>query len=456
MWFVGMKKMFKKISTFWKMFISSFFIMLMMLFCIYLFQFFIFRNWILNHEKKSIQIVYEQIEVLFSQQEFDYDKDIEIFKLMDVDFIIYDSDKEVLLSNGYTNNSFKNRDLPSKLKIAFDRGMKRIILNAPINFKDRESYIYIQRKIYLYENFLSEIIPIMVVSVFIIIIMSLIAGIYISKKFINRLNLLKITMKNVKEGGVSDRVEILNERDEFDEIGIIFNSMMDEVEKSFNLQKQFVQNVSHELRTPLTILKGHLQMLNRWGKYEKDVLDKSLKIALEETERFIKLVNDLLILSKTENNIGFKSIDESVNVCEIISELIYSFNVLKDEVEINFQCKNEIYIKILKEHLKQLIIIFLDNSIKYCDKDKKIIDVMVYDDINNVIISIRDNGIGIKKQDIDKVTNKFYGANKSKKYSNGLGIGLSIASYIVNFYNGKLEIKSEFGVFTEVLVYFKK
>lgn len=456
MWCVGMKKMFKKISTFWKMFISSFFIMLTMLFCIYLFQFFIFRNWILNHEKKSIQIVYEQIEVLVSQQEFDYDKNIEIFKLMDIDFIIYDSDEEILLSNGYTNNLFKNRDLPSKLKITFDKGIKRIILNSPINFKDRECYIYIQRKIYLYENFLSEIIPIMVVSVFIIIIMSLIAGIYISKKFINRLNLLKITMKNVKEGGVFDRVEILNERDEFDEIGIIFNSMMDKVEKSFNLQKQFVQNVSHELRTPLTILNGHLQMLNRWGKYDKDILDKSLKIALDETERFIKLVNDLLILSKTENNIRLKSIDESVNVCEIISELIYSFNVLKDEVEINFQCKSEVYIKILKEHLKQLIIIFLDNSIKYCDKDKKIIDVTVYDDNDNVIISVRDNGIGIKKQDIDKVTNKFYGDNKSKKYGNSFGIGLSIASYIVNFYNGKLEIKSEFGVFTEVLVYFKK
>ncbi|MDU2592579.1 MAG: histidine kinase dimerization/phospho-acceptor domain-containing protein, partial [Paeniclostridium sordellii] len=74
--------------------------------------------------------------------------------------------------------------------------------------------------------------------------------------------------------------------------------MMDSVENSFEVQKQFVQDASHELRTPLTILKGHLKMLDRWGKNDPEILDKSLKISLEEVDRLTKLVNDLLELGK--------------------------------------------------------------------------------------------------------------------------------------------------------------
>ena len=156
-------------------------------------------------------------------------------------------------------------------------------------------------------------------------------------------------------------------------------------------------------------------MLNRWGKNDKDTLDKSLKIASDEIERLIKLVNDLLYLTKMENEVKENLISKSIDINGVIEELIYGFDVLKHEVRFEFERDGEVYFKISKEHLKQLIIIFIDNAIKYCDKELKIIKIKTYEDEFQVYISIKDNGIGIKKEEIGKVTDKFYRVDKSRK-----------------------------------------
>ena len=332
---------------------------------------------------------------------------------------------------------------------------KKIIVNVPIMLKGQQYYVYMEKEVELYEDFLDNMFPIIYISIFIVIMFSLFEGMFISKKFVNKLKHLKNTMENVKEKGVSSRVEIFNDKDEIGNIGIVFNSMMDEVEKSFNSQKQFVQDASHELRTPLTILKGHLQMLNRWGKDDPDTLNKSLKITLDEIERLIKIVNDLLSLSNADSKVKKEDITD-IEINQTIEEVIYGFNVLKQGINFDFQKQNSIYFRILGEHLKQIIIILIDNSIKYCDKDEKNIEIKSYEDDKNVYVSVRDNGIGIREEDIGKVTNKFYRVDKSRKYDNSFGIGLSIASKLVKLYGGDLKISSEFGIYTEVLISFKK
>ncbi|MCU9816161.1 sensor histidine kinase [Paraclostridium sp. AKS73] len=105
-----------------------------------------------------------------------------------------------------------------------------------------------------------------------------------------------------------------------------------------------------------------------------------------------------------------------------------------------------------KKHFKQLFIIFIDNAIKYCEKDEKEIKIKVYKERRKIYISIKDNGIGIEKEEIPKITDKFYRVDKSRKYNNSFGIGLSIAAQIINLYNYKLKIKSEVGIGTEILI----
>lgn len=450
-----MKKIFKKLSTFWQISLISFFVMMIIFLCTYIFQFFIIKSWLFNSEKKNMQLIYKQMEVLFNYNGVNLEKYMRTFDTLEISFAIYDENRNIKFSTGNISENLKDMKLLNKVQISFDKGIKKVILRGPINFKNNNFHICIEKKIGFYRNFLIKILVLMGFSIVVISITSLLVGMYILKRFANKLKFLKDTMKNIKEVGVSDRVKISNDGDEFEEVGIVFNSMMDEVEKSFNLQRQFVQDASHELRTPLTILKGHLQMLNRWGKHDKNILDKSLKIILDETERFIKLVNDLLTLTKIESYGKEDLIDTKVNVGEVVGEVIYGFNVLKDDVKINFEFEEGLMIKMSDEHLKQLVIIFIDNSIKY-SKQIKNIWVKIYTDGENVFLSVRDNGIGIKHEDIERITDKFYRVDKLRKYNNGFGIGLSIASQLVKAYGGNLKITSEFGVFTEVVVSFKK
>ncbi len=438
--------------------IITFSVLITILIFTYIFQFLIIKAWIFDYEKENVKVIRDQIESFFDYDNLDYRRYLQTFDLMDVDLVIYNYDKDIIfLTDGVPKFIF-NSELPYKTVTKFIRkGRKEIvILNGPVRIQDQENYIYMEKEIEIYDNFLEKMIPIMVFVIIGAVFVSIIAGMFLSRKFINKLKSLKFTMEKVKEKGISNRVKIVNKKDEFEKIGLVFNSMMDQVEESFNLQKQFVQDASHELRTPLTILKGHLQMLSRWGKNDRDTLEKSLKIALDEIERLIKLVNDLLILTKVENQLKSIEHSELINVNEVIEEIIYGFDVLKDDVEFIFNTTQVVYMRMLREHLKQLIIIFIDNAIKYCDKDKKIIEIKVYENQRRVFISIKDNGIGIKKEEIPKVTDKFYRVDKSRKYNNSFGIGLSIASQLVKLYRGKIKINSEFGVSTEVIVFFEK
>lgn len=230
--------------------------------------------------------------------------------------------------------------------------------------------------------------------------------------------------------------------------------MMDEVEKSFNAQKQFINDASHELRTPLTIIKGHLKMLDRWGKNDKETLDKSIKVSLNEVERLTKLVNDLLQLSRAENELVRNNNLEVVSIAKIINEVIYDFEIINKDVNFTYDIEDNLNLYIMPEHLKQLFIIFIDNAIKYCDKEEKQIDIKAYIDKNNTKICIRDNGIGIPDEDIPKITDKFYRVDKSRKYNNSFGIGLSIAAQIIKLYKGRLDIESKIYEGTNVIINF--
>ncbi len=438
--------------------IITFSVLITILIFTYIFQFLIIKAWIFDYEKENVKVIRDQIESFFDYDNLDYRRYLQTFDLMDVDLVIYNYNKDIIfLTDGVPKFIF-NSELPYKTVTKFiKKGRKEIvILSGPVRIQDQENYIYMEKEIEIYDNFLEKMIPIMVFVIIGAVFVSIIAGMFLSRKFINKLKSLKFTMEKVKDKGISNRVKIVNKKDEFEKIGLVFNSMMDQVEESFNLQKQFVQDASHELRTPLTILKGHLQMLSRWGKNDKDTLEKSLKIALEEIERLIKLVNDLLVLTKVENQLKSVEHSELINVNEVIEEIIYGFDVLKNDIEFIFNNTQVVYMRMLREHLKQLIIIFIDNAIKYCDKDKKIIEIKVYENQRRVYISIKDNGIGIKKEEIPKVTDKFYRVDKSRKYNNSFGIGLSIASQLVKLYRGKIKINSEFGVSTEVIVFFEK
>ena len=413
------------------------------------------RIWTIEYEKDNIESKYEEISMIINtNSNINYK---ELFDAMDLDIIIYNQDKHIIYNT--VDEIPKNLEFDNtkriKYKVILNFEYDNIILNAPLNVKDQQHNIYLLNKTELFEDYLEATVNIMIFLIILAIIISLLAGMFISKRFVNKLKKLRDTMEEIKEKGISNRVEINNKKDEFDKVNIVFNSMMDEVEKTFNAQKQFVQDASHELRTPLTIIKGHLKMLDRWGKNDKETLDKSIKVSLNEVERLTKLVNDLLQLSKVENELVVSNNIEQVNILKVVNEVVYDFEIINKNIKFTYDIEDNLDLYMLPEHLKQIFIIFIDNSIKYCDKDEKHIEIKVFKDKNNIKISIKDNGIGIPKEEIPKITDKFYRVDKSRKYNNSFGIGLSIAIQIIKLYNGRLDIESDLGKGTKIIITFR-
>lgn len=329
-----------------------------------------------------------------------------------------------------------------------------MMLTAPINIAGSEYTLQIVRENEMLKDFTENSFPILIFTLILGLVLSGIGAMYVSKNFINRLRRLTTTMNEIKENGINKRAEISELNDEIDKVNIVFNSMMDELEEAFHEQSRFVSDASHELKTPLTALHGHLSMLKRWGKNDKDRLEKSLDICLKEVERLKKLVNDMLLLSRAEKSkINLNKLEE-INPIAVVDEVIEQYRILKPNVKYIVNIDEDINIKIDPNDLKQLLIIFIDNSIKYNNKDNIEIDIILKKDVNKFKLEVKDNGIGIPTNEINNVMKRFYKVDKSRVNNNSFGIGLSIANRIANNYNAKIQIDSELDKYTKISVYF--
>ena len=195
-------------------------------------------------------------------------------------------------------------------------------------------------------------------------------------------------------------------------------------------------------------------MLKRWGKNDKERLEKSLDTCISEVERLTKIVNDMLTLSRAEKvEIDLGNINE-IEPKIIIDEVIEQYKILNPDVNYTTNI-DDIKVKIDPNDLKQLLIIFIDNSIKYNNKNNIEIRINFKKISNKMQLEVIDNGIGIPSEEINNVMKRFYKVDKSRKHNSSFGIGLSIASRIVKNYNGEIFISSELDKYTKVTVVFK-
>ncbi|MEG1481142.1 sensor histidine kinase [Clostridium sp.] len=288
---------------------------------------------------------------------------------------------------------------------------------------------------------------VLLITLFFGIVLSIIGGIIISRLLLSNVRDVIVTMENIKsEGKLDKRVKVSNSNDEISKLGRVFNSLMDDVESSFNREKRFVQDASHELKTPLTIIKGHLSLISRWGKNNPEVLDKSIKVSREEVDRLTILVKSLLDMSKFENsNETFKG---SSDIKEIMDVVLNDFSILNSDYKIDYKNKGVYVFNMKGEHLKQILIILLDNAIKY-SKGFNEIEVNVEEDSNYQILEVSDKGVGIPKDDIPFLFDRFYRVDKSRNSkTGGNGLGLSIANRLITMYGGSISVSSIEGVQT--------
>ena len=236
-----------------------------------------------------------------------------------------------------------------------------------------------------------------------------------------------------------------------------------EQEKEERERRLFVSNVSHELRTPLTSVKSYLEALDE-GALSEPVAPDFIKVSLDETNRMMRMVSDLLSLSRIDNATSHLDI-ELTNFTAFITFILNRFDKIRSQNDdkkyeiIRDYPINSIWVEIDTDKMTQVIDNIINNAIKYSPDGGKITVGMKTTE-TQMILSISDEGLGIPKKDLPKIFDRFYRVDKARsRAQGGSGLGLAIAKEIIKQHNGFIWAKSEYGkgsTFTIVLPYDKE
>ncbi|MGT2894949.1 cell wall metabolism sensor histidine kinase VicK [Streptococcus entericus] len=229
-------------------------------------------------------------------------------------------------------------------------------------------------------------------------------------------------------------------------------------------RRLFVSNVSHELRTPLTSVKSYLEALDE-GALREEVAPDFIKVSLNETNRMMRMISDLLALSRIDNQATALDV-EMINFTAFMTSILNRFDLIKNQQTnsgkfyelVRDYPINSIWIEIDTDKMTQVIENILNNAIKYSPDGGKITVSMKTTD-SQLIVSISDEGLGIPKKDLPLIFDRFYRVDRARsREQGGTGLGLSIAKEIIKLHDGFIWAKSDYGkgsTFTIVLPYEK-
>ncbi|REK77116.1 sensor histidine kinase [Paenibacillus paeoniae] len=262
------------------------------------------------------------------------------------------------------------------------------------------------------------------------------------------------TMREIDRSGKLRQIDMGNREEsaELQQLVRAFNQMIERLDRTFARQKQFVADASHELKTPLTVISSYAGMLKRWGRDDESVRDEAVEAIAKEATRLQVLTKSMLTLAEAEQEDWLKL--EMFDVVQVVDELATM-------LQTTFQ--RPIRVKALsrvvrmmgdKDKIRQLLVILLDNAIKY---SKEPIDISITLMKNIVKIEVKDKGMGIPEKEIPHLFERFYRVDGARSRSTGgVGLGLSIAKRIVDLHEGKIDVFSLPELGTTITLQFKQ
>jgi len=281
------------------------------------------------------------------------------------------------------------------------------------------------------------------------LIFTLSIGSKTSKKMLLPIKNMTKTTKSISINALEKRLNVSSSHDELKQLAETFNDMLDRIQKSYEMQNQFVSDASHELRTPIAVIQGYANMLSRWGKDDREILIESIIAIKGESENMKELVEKLLFLARSDKN-AQKVYKEEFNINELVDEIIKETKLIDTNHEISTNINQEVCIYADKKLIKQALRIFIDNSIKYTPIGGSI-ELNSYINKKVLMLELIDTGIGISKDDIPYIFNRFYRCDKSRtKESGGTGLGLSIAKWIIGMHSGSIIVESRLNIGTKI------
>lgn len=292
------------------------------------------------------------------------------------------------------------------------------------------------------ENTLESIISISLIILPFFIIIFCVAGYFLSKKYFKPLDKIITTANEINAGNdLTKRINLGNKKDEFHFLANIFDTMFDRLQTSFENEVQFTSDVSHELRTPIAVIKTQ----SEYGLFTNDIDEKNnvFKTITKVTTKMSHMVQQLLMLSRSDR--GHQKIFlEWFCLNEIIEIAIVTQNeyaTLKN-INIYFEANEEIFSIVDENLMVRVFVNLISNAITY-GKENGFLKINLKKENENIIITVEDNGIGIEKENLHKIWQRFYQVDPSRTTDNS-GLGLSLVKWIIEAHNGTIKVDSIF------------
>jgi heavy metal sensor kinase len=312
------------------------------------------------------------------------------------------------------------------------------------------------------EDALNTLLIILIITVPLALMVAILGGQFLAHKALKPVDNITQTARMITSQNLNERIDPPKVKDEISRLIETFNEMISRLDQSFRQIKQFSSDASHELKTPLTILKGEVEVMLRKERTPQEY-QQTLKSNLEEVNRMSQIVEDLLLLSKAD--IGEIRLNkEDINLTEILTEVVAQMDMLARSRRLHLFTSNhhqEIHIFGDALRMRELFINLIENGIKYTEEGGSIHITLQKEyppSVRNpsdwgegergkfVKIIVSDTGIGIAKEDQERIFNRFFRVDKARsREQGGSGLGLSICKWIVEAHQGEIKVESELG-----------
>jgi two-component system sensor histidine kinase ArlS len=364
---------------------------------------------------------------------------------------VFNDENKVAYSNYDAEKIYYSPDLLKQVRA--ERYVETIVNEKQVvgtMFDDIEgkSYVVIAQADDVYgKEKLENIKDTMIIGFMTAVFLTIIFGFIFAGQSLKPIARINSEVSKITAYNLTKKLSTGNNRDEIAQLARNFNEMLSRIEKSFELQKSFVSNASHELRTPLAAVKSEIQIALE--KDRSQIEYKSiLKSLLVDNQRLIALTNGLLQLAKSEKTneeVQMNSVRIDEILFEVQEELLSHHSEYKVIIDFEEIPEDENWVTVNGNNslLKTVFSNLFDNACKY--SENHVADIKIKFNKRNCLISVSDTGIGIPKEEIDKIFEQFYRTRNASQHK-GYGIGLSICKRIVDTHNGRIVVKSEIGI----------
>lgn len=359
-----------------------------------------------------------------------------------------------LLKNFGENNRYREDRIQSKGLLT--------ILDKEVKFSNGQTgRVYLISDMRPVGIFLGRYFSSLGIIVFIILIVTnVLLTFLISTGITKQLKRLKHATEQIKDGNLNFELKTRS-RDEIGDVSRAFEQMRSKLKESIDKQlqieenrKELISSISHDLKTPVTSIKGYVEGIMDGVADSPEKMDKYIKTIYAKANDLDRLIDDLFLFSKLDLKkvpFNFEKVDLVKYFNDCIEELRIDLDKKAIKLEFENNCAENVTVMADREKLKRVIVNIIQNAVKYMDKEEKTINVNVSCSGNEALVRIRDNGQGIKEEELQFIFDRFFRTDASRNSSTGgSGLGLSITKQIIEGHEGKIWAESEYGKQTTI------